>query len=296
MRKIGISFLLCILFSPVVFSQKIDNEFFVLHNIIRWDTTYKTFDQQVEFLKRLGYDGVETNNVEFYDGMWDALKKHDFKASYFYVPIDPDDAELDPALRQVVAELKGSGTIIAPYIRSRIAERKASTHGAHAQLVKLLSELGEIAGQSGLQVAIYPHYNLYVEAIGHAEQIVRAVNWKNVGFSFNLCHWLATTPESKRGDWRAELKQALPYVKMVTICGANDVITQDKNIWNDYVLPLGQGSFDTYALVKYLVKDLKYKGPIGVQSYNIKADKPKLTYDTMETWKKFEKRLGEEGG
>ena len=290
MKKAILTFLLLSLFAQGV-CQKISNEFFVLHNGIRGDSTYKTYDQQVGLIKSLGYDGVEINQIESYEGMKNALKQHGLKGSYFYVRIDADDTELDPELRRVVAELEGSGTIIAPYIRAKLAEHKPSTHGADATLVKHLSELSKLAQASGLQVAIYPHYGFYVETLDHAKQISRAVNQPNVGLSFNFCHWLATTPKADRGDWKKTLKDLKPHLKMVTICGANDVDTQDKNVWNDYILPLGQGSFDTYALVKYLVSDVKYQGPIGVQCYNIKADQPRLLYDTMETWKKFKARM-----
>ena len=292
MKKAGITLLLLSLFVQG-FCQKISNEFFVLHNGIRGDSTYQTFDQQVALIKRLGYDGVEINQLESYEGMKGALKQHGLKGSYFYVRIDADDKQLDPNLRRVVAELKGSGTIIAPYIRAKSAEHKPSTHGADATLTKQLYDLGKLAQASGLQVAIYPHYGFYVETLAHAEQLIKAVNQPYVGLSFNLCHWLATTPKARRGNWKQTLEDLKPHLKMVTICGANDVDTQDKNVWNDYILPLGQGSFDTYALVKHLVKDVKYQGPIGVQCYNIKADKPKLLHDTMEMWKKFETRMEE---
>lgn len=291
MKKSLSFFVLALLVSGSSFSQKIPNEFFVLHNIIRGDSTYTTYDQQVALIKRIGYDGVEINQLEAYHGMREALKKHNLKGSYFYVRIDADATELDSNLMQVVQELKGSGTIIAPYIRAKAAVHKPSTHGADATLVRQMTELGKLARQSGLQVAIYPHYGFYVESLDHAEQIVKAVNLTNVGLSFNLCHWLATTPKAQREDWKARLKQLQSITKIVTICGANDVDTQDKNVWNDYILPLGQGSFDTYALVQYFVRDLKYRGPIGVQCWNIKANKPKLLYDTMETWKKFEGRM-----
>lgn len=78
---------------------------------------------------------------------------------------------------------------------------------------------------------------------------------------------------------------------MITICGANDVMTSQKTIWDDYILPLGTGSFDTYGLLKYVVKDLKFKGPIGIQCYNIKGNKPQLVQNTMAIWKGYKSRL-----
>lgn len=38
-----------LLVSNMAYAQKINNEFFPLHNIIRGDTVYNTFDKQVDW-------------------------------------------------------------------------------------------------------------------------------------------------------------------------------------------------------------------------------------------------------
>jgi hypothetical protein len=78
---------------------------------------------------------------------------------------------------------------------------------------------------------------------------------------------------------------------MITISGANNVISQDKYVWNDYILPLGQGTFDTYGLLKYCIRDLKLKVPVGVQCYNIKGDKYQLVRNTSNVLKDYRKSL-----
>ena len=50
-------------------AQKITNEFFTLHNIIRGDSTYNTPDKQVELIKNTGFDGIEINQVENFESM-----------------------------------------------------------------------------------------------------------------------------------------------------------------------------------------------------------------------------------
>jgi hypothetical protein len=112
-----------------------------------------------------------------------------------------------------------------------------------------------------------------------------------VGLSFNLCHWLATTSLAERVDLKNHLKELKPYLKMITISGANDIISQKKSVFDDYILPLGTGSFDTYDLLKYMVKTIKYKKPIGVQCYNIKGNKPQLIQNTMYVWNQYKTRL-----
>ncbi len=81
--------LLCCFFENT-YSQKVKNNFFALHNIIRGDSIYNTFDKQVSLIKSTGYDGIEINQVESFEGMKEALDKHSFKASYFYVKINLD--------------------------------------------------------------------------------------------------------------------------------------------------------------------------------------------------------------
>jgi hypothetical protein len=81
---------------------------------------------------------------------------------------------------------------------------------------------------------------------------------------------------------------------MITISGANNVNSDKKSVFDDYILPLGSGNFDTYDLVNFMVNELKYKNPIGVQCYNIKGNKPQLIENTMRVWKAYKKRLENE--
>jgi hypothetical protein len=56
--------LLILICSNSLFAQKVKNEFFALHNIIRGDSTYNTFDKQVELVKNAGFEGFEINQIE----------------------------------------------------------------------------------------------------------------------------------------------------------------------------------------------------------------------------------------
>ncbi|SKB82701.1 sugar phosphate isomerase/epimerase family protein [Dyadobacter psychrophilus] len=271
--------------------QGIGNEFFTLHNIIRGDSIYDTFDKQVALIKQAGFDGVEINQTESFEGMKAALDKHQFKGSYFYVKLNLEEPYMDPRLPEYIKALKGSGTIIAPFIVSESKRYKSSDGQADTLIVRLVRQLADLAAASRLEVAIYPHYGFYVEKTAHALALVKQIDRKNAGLTFNLCHWLATTTADDRKSLHVDLKAMKPYLKMITISGANAVITDKKNVWDDYILPLGQGTFDTYGLVKYIVKDLGFKGPIGVQCYNIKGNKPLLISSTMEVWKRYKANL-----
>ena len=285
--------LLILICSNSLLAQKVKNEFFALHNIIRGDSTYNTFDKQVELVKNADFDGIEINQIESFDGMKSALDQFQFKGSYFYVKLQLGDP-IDNRLESAINKLKGTNTIIAPYILADTKRFKPNSPEGDSEAIKLLQLISMWSKKSGLQVAIYPHFSFYVERTDHALQLAQKVNRKNVGLSFNLCHWLATTSLTERTDLKNHLKELKPYLKMMTISGAYDVISQKKTIFDDYILPLGTGNFDTYDLVKFMVKTIKYKNPIGVQCYNIKGNKPQLIKNTMSVWNGYKTRLENE--
>jgi len=282
--------ILILLYSNSLFAQKVKNEFFALHNIIRGDSTYNTFDKQVEFVKNAGFEGIEINQIESFDGMKMALDKYKFKGSYFYVKLklgQPIDTRLESAIRA----LKGTKTIIAPYILTDNSLYNARSPEGDAEAIRLLKKISFLSKNAGLEVAIYPHFSFYIERTDHALELAKKVNSKNLGLSFNLCHWLATTSLTERDNLKGHMKELKPYLKLMTICGANDIISQKKSIFDDYILPLGTGSFDTYGFLKFMVKEVKYKKPIGVQCYNIKGNKAQLIQNTMTVWKDYKNRI-----
>jgi sugar phosphate isomerase/epimerase len=285
-----IFFVLILICSKSLLAQKVKNEFFALHNIIRGDSTYNTFDKQVELVKNAGFDGIEINQIESFDGMKTALDKYEFKGSYFYIKLQLGEP-MDNRIEKAINSLKGTNTIIAPYILADIKRFKANSPEGDSEAIRLLQIISVWSKKSGLQVAIYPHFSFYVERTDHALQLAQKINRKNVGLSFNLCHWLATTNLTERTQLKSHLKEINPYLKMMTISGAYDIISQKKSIFDDYILPLGTGNFDTYDLLKYMVKTIKYKNPIGVQCYNIKGNKPELIQNTMAVWNQYKTRL-----
>ena len=288
-----IFFVLILICSNSLLAQKVKNEFFALHNIIRGDSTYTTFDKQVELVKNAGFDGIEINQIESFDGMKTALDKYEFKGSYFYIKLQLGES-MDNRIEKAINSLKGTNTIIAPYLLADNKRFKPNSPEGDSEAIRLLQIISVWSKKAGLQVAIYPHFSFYVERTDHALQLAKKVNRKNVGLSFNLCHWLATTSLTERTDLKRHLKEINPYLKMMTISGAYDVISQKKSIFDDYILPLGTGNFDTYDLLKYMVKTIKYKNPIGVQCYNIKGNKPQLITHTMTVWNGYKTRLENE--
>ncbi len=256
------------------YSQKISNEFFVFESALSKDSVYNSFEKKAKFIKASGFNGIEISELEHFSEKFRAIQNLGFKPSSLYTKLNLDEPELDPRLIDAIRMLKGSGTIICPYI---IKKNGVSPHapdkGGDKIAIHLLRKLADLAEESGLQVAIYPHLNFYVERADHAARIVKKANKNNLGLTFNLCHWLATTNMDERANLNRQIKSLAPYLKMISINGANNIISSKSNIWGDYIRPLGEGNFDVRGLVKYVAIDLGLNIPIGIQCYNLKGNK-----------------------
>ena len=78
---------------------------------------------------------------------------------------------------------------------------------------------------------------------------------------------------------------------MISICGAESGNTQEMG-WDQLIQPLGEGTFDTYKLVK-LAKDKGYEGPFGLQTYNIKQDAEVALSTSISTWREYQLKYRE---
>lgn len=256
------------------YSQKITNDFFVFESALSNDSEYNSFEKKAKLIKESGFNGIEISELEHFNEKFKAIVNLGFKPSSLYTKLDLDEPELDPRLIEAIKMLKGSGTIICPYI---IKKNGISLHsrdkGIDKIAIQLLRKLADLANESGLQVAIYPHLNFYVERVDHAAWIAKKANKNNLGLTFNLCHWLATTNLEERATLNKQIETLAPFLKMISINGANNIISSKSNIWGDYILPLGDGSFDVKGLVKYIAIDLGLNIPFGIQCYNLKGNK-----------------------
>ena len=256
------------------YSQPITNDFFVFESVLSNDSFYNSFEKKAKLIKESGFDGIEISELDQFKEKFKAIVNLGFKPSSLYTKLNLDEPELDPRLTDAIKMLKGTGAIICPYI---IKKNGVSHHsrdkGVDKIAIHLLRRLADLADESGLQVAIYPHLNFYIEKTDHAASIAKKANKNNLGLTFNLCHWLATTTLDERAEVKRQLKTLSPYLKMISINGANNIIASKSNIWEDYILPLGEGNFDVTSLVKYVSIDLGLNIPIGIQCYNLKGNK-----------------------
>ncbi len=257
--------------------RSLPNAFFAMDTATKGDN--RTYEEQVRMIKELGYAGWGPSRTEDVPQKLAAVDKYGLRmfALYTGVNLDPDQPKYDPALKDVITSLKKRDAILWVFIRSK--KYQPSSAEGNERAVSILREIADMAEPAGVRVALYPHFGLYVSKVGEAVSLADKIDRKNVGVTFNLCHWL----RGEKGDNQEKtLKRALPRLFVVTINGA-DRQTDD---WGRLIQPLGQGDYDMCSFLKTLNK-LGYKGPIGFQGYGIKGDMHQVLADTMSAWKNY---------
>ena len=260
------------------------NPFFAMDTGTK-DAKHQTAQQQIQMLKELGYDGIAigySGNEELAD-MLEELDENGLTlfAIYLGVNIDPGEQKYDPKLKEAIETLKGRNTILWLYITGK--EHKPSSPDGDDRAVEIIEEIADMAAESTVRVALYPHHGFWLERVEDAVRIAKRVNHKNVGVTFNLCHWLRVDdPQSMQ----LLIKSAMPHLFVVTINGA-DSRGQD---WTQLIQTLDRGSFDMANFLKTL-KNAGYTGPIGLQHYGIKGDAHENLKRSMNAWRRLSEVL-----
>ena len=187
---------------------------------IDWhDAKKRSFEQQAEMLKSLGYDGV---GHIFLDGVAERLKTLDAAGLKLYqitmtVDVAPGKQAYDPRFKDVLALVKGRSMQFALLINGG----KPSDPSVDPHAVKILREMSDLARDSGAQLLLYPHQGCWIERIEDSIRVADKVDRPNVGVMFNLCHWLRV---DKQRDYKPLLKQAMPRLWAVSINGADHIL------------------------------------------------------------------------
>jgi len=258
------------------------NPFFALSNGVQ-DEKHPTPESQAAMLAELGYDGIGPSGTAGIPAMLAALDKHGLKMHALYVGanLDPDQPKFEPGLPEAIKQLKGRDTLVWLYVLSGKYARASSEGDARA--VEIVREVARMAEESGLRVALYPHTGFYVETVADAARVAKLADRKNVGVTFNLCHWLKVQGP---GDLRPLMESVRPYLFVVTINGADS----DGKDWDRLIQPLDKGTFDVCALLAIL-KELRFDGPVGLQCYAVPGDKYENLKRSMAAWRAFSARL-----
>ncbi len=258
------------------------NPFFAMDTGTK-DAKHRTAKAQAEMLKELGYAGIGYTGFGGLPEMLKELDKNGLKmfAVYTGVQIDPEGQKYDPQLKEAIKLLKGRGTIIWIFIQSK--KYKPSSPDGDPLAVETIREIADMAHESGLKVALYPHTGLWVERVEDAVRLAKKINRTNVGVTFNLCHWLKVDEEE---SMESRLKLAMPYLSVVSINGADS----GGDNWKQLIQTLDRGSFDIQKFLKTL-KALGYTGPIGLQGYGIGGDAHENLRRSMGAWRRLSARI-----
>jgi sugar phosphate isomerase/epimerase len=251
---------------------------------IDWhDAKHRNFAEQATMLKDLGYDGV---GHIFLDKVAERLKTVDDAGLKLYqitmsVDVKPGKQPFEPRFKEVLALVKGRNMQFALLVNGM----KPSDPSVDPHAVKILREMSDLARDSGAQLLLYPHQGSWVERIEDSIRVAEKVDRLNVGVMFNLCHWLRV---DKNRDYKPLLEKAMPRLWAVSINGADD--HDPKPGWGHYIQPLDKGSFDVGKFLKTL-KELGYKGPIGLQCFGIGGDTREHLARSIDAWKKLSENL-----
>jgi sugar phosphate isomerase/epimerase len=250
------------------------------------DAKHQTAKQQVDMVKELGYDGIGCTAGKGVAQMLKELDKNGLRlfAVYLGVNIDADQPKYGPELKEAIEVLKGRNAILWLFVLSK--KHKPSSPDGDPRAVEVISEVADMAAEAGLRISLYPHHRFWVERVEDAVRVAKQVNRKNVGVTFNLCHWLMVDEEK---NMKSLIDSAMPHLSVVSINGAD---SGGKN-WKQLIQTLDRGSFDMYRFLKTL-EDAGYNGPIGLQGYGIGGDAHDNLKRSMSAWGQLSKRLAED--
>jgi sugar phosphate isomerase/epimerase len=200
-------------------------------------------------------------------------------AVYLGSNIDADQPSYGPELKEAIEVLKGSNSILWLFVQSKKLKPSQSEGDAHA--VKVIREISDMAAEAGLRVALYPHAGFWIEKVEDAVRVAKKVDRKNVGITFNLCHWLRTEDEK---NMRSLIISAMPHLFVVSINGADS----GGKDWKQLIQTLDRGTFNIGRFLRTLTR-AGYTGPIGFQGYGIGGDAYDNLKRTMDAWHKLNK-------
>jgi sugar phosphate isomerase/epimerase len=232
-----------------------------------------SIDEQVELAKRTGYDGVLFAGTAKIPEMRKALESHGLKFYGIYTGMNLSDKEpgYDRGLPEAIRQLRGTGAQIAFTVNGKNPD-------ADKIAARVIRQVADMAAESGLRVALYPHYGMHMARIEDALRLREIAARENIGVIFNLCHWLRSGDEA---NLKLRLSQVAPVLSMVQINGADH-----QGDWDRLIQPLDRGDYDVKAFLDAVYKT-GYKGPVLLQCFAIKGDREDNLKRSMAAWQKM---------
>jgi sugar phosphate isomerase/epimerase len=278
-------FLLILLLGCSAPADEISNPFYAFSNAGNLPEAPEGLDAKARLFKDLGYSGWGGHyGEEDYPARRAALDKAglDMPEIYWGLNIDSTgQASYKEGLKEAIVDSRDRDLIVSLLVTARAFQENHAEGDSLA--VKAIRELAEFAAPYGVRIAVYPHVNVYCETLEHSLRLAEMTKRENVGAIFNLCHLLKKEGEE---GWEQKLADAVPHLYMISICGCDSGDTQEMG-WERLIQPLGEGSFDTFEVVKVALEN-GYEGPFGLQCYNIQKDAKEVLSQSMQTWRSYQ--------
>ncbi|MEI7899668.1 MAG: sugar phosphate isomerase/epimerase [bacterium] len=241
------------------------------------DAMKRALPEEARLLRELGYDGggYPLWLGETLDANLKVLDEAGLPAYLFWVALDLRKP-LDPQVLSAVGRLKGRPATVSVLLAGFPAGDPQGMEPA----VQTLRQLGDAAAANGVRVSIYHHVGNWTESLPFTVEVVRKANHPQVGFNFNLCHWLKVNSAE---DYRPLLKAQAGKLYVVTLNGA----TVGAATWtNGLIRPLDEGDFDNRQLLATL-REIGYRGPVGLMCFGVPGDARDHLTRSMATWRKL---------
>jgi len=235
--------------------------------------------EQAKLLRELGYDGIGWS-LKPGDGLdLKVLDEAGLPLRMAWAMMNVNSAKgpaYNPALPEAIRKLKGRPVTVCMMITGL---KSADPQGMETA-VKALRELGDIAAAAGVRISVYHHDGFWAERLPFVLEVVNKVNHPQVGFNFNVSHWLKAEGDK---DYRPLLRANAVKLFCVTLNGA----TVGAKTWQTGLIrPLDEGNFDNQHLLVTL-REIGYRGPVGLMCFSIPGDARGHLTRSMNTWKSW---------
>jgi sugar phosphate isomerase/epimerase len=242
--------------------------FFAFDNGVGHSTGW-TAERQAALLARLGYDGIGLSGIERFDERAAAFRAARLRVFSVYVGLAADpNAPVPARLLAALPALGAQGTDVWLTVPRKTADP--------APIVANIQALAEAAARHGVRIVLYPHKGHHTATAEDALALVRAVARPNVGLTLNLAHELAAGHAARLGEI---VRTIAPHIMLVSINGADPT-----GGWPELIRPLDAGRFDVRGLLRQLA-EASYRGPIGLQCYNIPLEPETHLSRSIATWR-----------
>lgn len=276
--------LIFLLFLLKLQSQSFHPKFFCFEDaFLKEHTDEPVF--QAKLVKQLGFDGMELMGLERMDEKLAALDQQNLQLFMVYIAVNLEKpVPFDPRLFDFIKKVKNKGVTLWLHILSD--KLNPSDPAGDDLCVPVIRKIADFALEYGVNVALYPHTNFWLEKVDDSIRLTKKINRRNVGAVFNLCHYLKVDEKARLEE---KLVRVIPYLAAVSINGADDGATNQMD-WDRLIQPLGKGSFDVFKVLQIL-KNNHYAGPIGLQCYAIPGKPEEFLKVSAESWKEYMKSL-----